>query len=118
MRISDWSSDVCSSDLRLMHRTTVGNRQQALTLRVIKIALQRDIALDLIDFDRSLRLLGTIRAILRVNLAVLEMQRHERQRQFLVGGVHHYRNSGDRKSVLSGKIVSVRLDSGGSRIIN
>src|SRR3546814_15466650 len=81
MRISDWSSDVNIGHQRLMHRTTVGNRQQALTLRVIKIALQRDIALDLIDFDRALRLLGTIRAILRVNLAVLEMHRHARQRR-------------------------------------
>src|SRR3546814_18219935 len=102
MRISDWSSDVCSSDLG-DHRT------------------------------------GTLGRL----LAGLEYHQHratpgiERRRQHLRGGNqpghmevvaaavrHRYlaavgvaRGGGDRKSVGSGKSVSVRVDLGGRRIL-
>src|SRR3546814_16013217 len=80
MRISDWSSDVCSSDLNLNRwylRLDFGCGFQAAHVR---------------DFDSpSRRSLGN-------------------QRQRL-------RPSRDRKSVVSGKSVSVRVDLGGRRII-
>src|SRR3546814_21008407 len=77
MRISDWSSDVCSSDLaepRAPLRALVGLRPGRLTGGV---------------------------AVLAVVAAT--GQEHERQQ--------------DRKSVVSGKSVSVRVDLGGRRLI-
>src|SRR3546814_13312732 len=67
MRISDWSSDVCSSDLR----------------GVAAVEIQR----------RTLEILGTLQ---------VERRQHP---------------VADRKSVVSGKSVSVRVDLGGRRII-
>src|SRR3546814_16758681 len=85
MRISDWSSDVCSSDLRLAQ------------LR----GLRRDLLIkgnDVIDraLDRAFEILA----------ADLE----HAPRRNAVGDQ-------DRKSVVSGKSVSVRVDLGGRRII-
>src|SRR3546814_3067389 len=74
MRISDWSSDVCSSDLRY-HRGTVRRHLQMARL-------------------------GQGRPCLG-----------HRHRLYGTGG------HGDRKSVVSGKSVSVRVDLGGRRII-
>src|SRR3546814_4863663 len=78
MRISDWSSDVCSSDLDLSsgavppHRRGHGCRHPA--------------------------------------LARSAARRRERRRT-------RHAQQGDRKSVVSGKSVSVRVDTGGRRII-
>src|SRR3546814_11134486 len=80
MRISDWSSDVCSSDLlRSVERGT-------------RAAAQR---------DRPPAL------------------RPDRDRQFGFGRrrLYRLRDRADRKSVVSGKSVSVRVDLGGRRII-
>src|SRR3546814_18897805 len=92
MRISDWSSDVCSSDLRtrhfLRHYGTRGHRsahpaRRALSAQRLSMVTDRPAAL------------------------------------------HHHRGYlgdadsgvGDRKSVVEGKSVSVRVDLGGRRII-
>src|SRR3546814_6183574 len=75
MRISDWSSDVCSSDLGRRLFAALVARRQAPRLRL----------------DRG------------------------RQRPAL-GALDGWRR-GDRKSVVSGKSVSVRVDLGGRRII-
>src|SRR3546814_12728240 len=77
MRISDWSSDVCSSDLCMPRR--MGTRRRSTTIL------------------RMPRLPITPRKLCRVclNSAI----------------------SGDRKSVVKGKSVSVRVDLGGRRII-
>src|SRR3546814_13786507 len=88
MRISDWSSDVCSSDL--------------CPSRVI---------------PSSTSARATFCSILRPGLATL------RFRSTLVpapasAAIGRKAISPDRKSVVQGKSVSVRVDLGGSRIIN
>src|SRR3546814_15998077 len=74
MRISDWSSDVCSSDLRARELT-------------------RGIGRDMFEH----------RAVAQVDVPVV--------------GAADRQAVGDRKSVVSGKSVSVRVDLGGRRII-
>src|SRR3546814_19154557 len=84
MRISDWSSDVCSSDL-VAHRVEIGQDRGAITAarhRRFEPARQR--------FDRD-------KAIV------------ERKAADIVDP--------DRKSVVSGKSVSVRVDIGGRRTL-
>src|SRR3546814_12377124 len=80
MRISDWSSDVCSSDL-----------------------LARVLQALLLTCERSFSL---------VNLALLVSQFLCLRTLFDLGG-----DARDRKSVVSGKRVSVRVDLGGRRIL-
>src|SRR3546814_15559848 len=95
MRISDWSSDVCSSDLQ--------------------VDLPTEILLD--TNPRARR-----RATLRVGRG--GHQRPDQRAQVPHGGmVADPQRDGvvypgeDRKSVVSGKSVSVRVDLGGRRII-
>src|SRR3546814_12718571 len=78
MRISDWSSDVCSSDLRRF-------RQRAVAGAEIVEAERHALILEAGD-DRA------------------DQRRILEQRAF-----------GDRKSVVLGKSVSVRVDLGGRR---
>src|SRR3546814_15352235 len=88
MRISDWSSDVCSSDLADVQRP---DRQ-------------------------GLSGLGIATWLLRSG--VQQGQRIEGNLALLVGrDDHDARAALDRKSVVSGKSVSVRVDLGGRRFI-
>src|SRR3546814_17687761 len=86
MRISDWSSDVCSSDLQ----------------RVVRHGLraQRGVLAGRGAGGRPLRRLAGRGLFRRV-----DVQPGDRRQQ------------GDRKSVVEGKSVSVRVDLGGRRII-
>src|SRR3546814_12952417 len=81
MRISDWSSDVCSSDLL------------GVVVRVLK---ERHVIVG--DMDAPDTVTGEVSA---QNLRRLDAVEHE-----------------DRKSVVKGKSVSVRVDLGGRRIMN
>src|SRR3546814_13019064 len=122
MRISDWSSDVCSSDLvsvrllaqkcgnievihsRGLERTYLCGRIAAARLanngRNIRIRIRKIAANHHRDIIRTgTNAFGTIRNKLRT------------------GARGRLAKSGDRKSVVSGKSVSVRLDLGGRRII-
>src|SRR3546814_11651742 len=87
MRISDWSSDVCSSDL-------LGQGLGRLSGKVFRIG-------HLGDFN-DLSLCGTLAGV-EMGLAAAR--------------VPHQRGGLDRKSVVEGKSVSVRVDLGGRRII-
>src|SRR3546814_11545080 len=93
MRISDWSSDVCSSDLN-------GRRAQRQWRRQVH---------QWRDQGRQPR--------------AIDAQRLHRARHRLADGRHSgyglFRNGRhlDRKSVVKGKSVSVRVDFGGRRII-
>src|SRR3546814_17863195 len=79
MRISDWSSDVCSSDLSLAVRARARRRRlRPIGVRAVGVGLA----------------LGLLAGLLR-GLAL----------------------GADRKSVVWGKSVSVRVDLGGRRII-
>src|SRR3546814_15733636 len=99
MRISDWSSDVCSSDLQAEH-LALGNRQA-----------------DLLD--------GVQRAAVARQEGILQHEAHAqvlRLHQRPAGGLAAIASlpqpvRADRKSVVSGKSVSVRVDLGGRRII-
>src|SRR3546814_18488070 len=97
MRISDWSSDVCSSDL---NRTA--------------LAAAAEKAFEL---GYHARVLGTEAVGPAEDLAVYLVKealdyQGERPACLLLGGER------DRKSVVEGKCVSVRVDLGGRRIIN
>src|SRR3546814_18521149 len=92
MRISDWSSDVCSSDLRAL----------------VKFA----------ELDGADRLLGQgfLRFDMRDPTKLVarkpgEVVRHDVAPAASPGPI------ADRKSVVTGKSVSVRVDLGGRRII-
>src|SRR3546814_12964153 len=106
MRISDWSSDVCSSDLQyvLLHQgayvgpwwrvaTQAGEKNALHAIRQPEIAI-----LFQVQEDHA-----------TVNLAV---------RHIVAQLVRHgvFLEAKDRKSVVSGKSVSVRVDLGGRRI--
>src|SRR3546814_21169587 len=102
MRISDWSSDVCSSDLRLQ-----------LTGEDVRLRIA----------GRALRVLEVVLGISNAN----QMRRIERiaAEARIDGRIDHIlsrcdsgdRRKRDRKSVVKGKSVSVRVDIGGSRLI-
>src|SRR3546814_12235226 len=85
MRISDWSSDVCSSDLYILHQP---------------------------DEPRADRAVGPARGGCRLRLRTCRVDGQERE--FPCSQPH---GEGVRKSVVSGKSVSVRVDHGGCRII-
>src|SRR3546814_18501821 len=86
MRISDWSSDVCSSDLPHL----AGRQHQARFAR------------------------GQVPAVARHAACRLQQLRLA-PRQRRSDGARHLRQ--DRKSVVEGKSMSVRVDLGGRRII-
>src|SRR3546814_19619115 len=96
MRISDWSSDVCSSDLR---------RRQALR----HVVLHRDGVLEL----RVLHHVQDRREGFGLYHLGLVVQAGDQRRQHEVA----LALGQDRKSVVSGKSVSVRVDLGGRRIL-
>src|SRR3546814_19886618 len=88
MRISDWSSDVCSSDLRNRCRRSPARSGAATEIRP----------------DLQSRLCGLALALSGESRTHPAHQRDRHQ-------------AADRKSVVSGKSVSVRVDLGGRRII-
>src|SRR3546814_16919293 len=92
MRISDWSSDVCSSDLKALTRR---ERHEELIDFAVEGAVQQ--------VQRAHEIADGKGAI---NINVL----------WEMGGAQRVLH-GDRKSVVSGKSVSVRVDHGGRRRI-
>src|SRR3546814_17777269 len=89
MRISDWSSDVCSSDLRFL---------AVLLLDVVDDAFAVVLAKVDIEVGHGYPL-GIQKAL---------------EQQVVAEGIQVGK---DRKSVVEGKRVSVRVDNGGRRII-
>src|SRR3546814_18763714 len=106
MRISDWSSDVCSSDLfeRLLQRQENGRKRLpgSGTLAARPAVRARTPVGQGAGTAREARL--DVRASQR-RLARSRADRQDAQR------------SPDRKSVVQGKSVAVRVDLGGRRII-
>src|SRR3546814_11476404 len=94
MRISDWSSDVCSSDLGFLQLPAPQHTCSATRL--------------------SRNTQGKHNVPIRVQAA---LPRHRTRAGRRAAGVAASRAAGDRKSVVSGKRVSVRVDTGGRRII-
>src|SRR3546814_13309810 len=94
MRISDWSSDVCSSDLQGM--------------RGMRPLLLRDIAQELAMHESTVSR-ATRQKFVQTPWGVFEIKR------FFGTALA---TQEDRKSVVEGKSVSVRVDLGGRRSIN
>src|SRR3546814_20584639 len=103
MRISDWSSDVCSSDLLLGHlgyqRTKAGRTGSRYLARIV---------------SRAARLI-VVAIGCRGDSVPADSAGDGGRRLSARGGA--FRVARDRKSVVSGKSVSVRVDLGGRRII-
>src|SRR3546814_13796552 len=97
MRISDWSSDVCSSDLLF-----ACNRAQPCALKA-----------DLLY--RGGRLVIIDRLAFQERLVENDGERREQVRKYALCGKADgdAANAQDRKSVVYGKSVSVRVDLGG-----
>src|SRR3546814_10274101 len=92
MRISDWSSDVCSSDLDRQCRGAF------LRLHIVADdGIGRRAAAGLADTDTD--------------------PRDQQLPEIPGAAAHHGERAPDRKSDVEGKSVSVRVDHGGSRII-
>src|SRR3546814_13177102 len=93
MRISDWSSDVCSSDL---------------THRMVQHGKQRTVPLGDARVVQRFFLLNPKLVIAHTHAHRNHRQRHDKGTAF---GIHE--RILDRQSVVSGKSVSVRVDPGG-----
>src|SRR3546814_14067014 len=91
MRISDWSSDVCSSDLMTPRERSKPELMNA--KRKIRVAKGS----------------GT---------TVQDVNRLLKMHQEMATTMKKIKKMGDRKSVVEGKSVSVRVDNGGRRTIN
>src|SRR3546814_12868755 len=99
MRISDWSSDVCSSDLLLFQRTAiclVPDRLAAI-LDVVDPGLFDELD-DAVRHRHVVEIAGHLVAILE--RPVEELQRDQRVSSFCRLVVHD--DEGDRKSVVTG----------------
>src|SRR3546814_12172084 len=98
MRISDWSSDVCSSDLHRRIPARVGHQRRTLGHLVADVPE----ALDVLEvgFAEVVPDAGVWWHDVRLVAAVAD----------------HIVRALDRKSVVSGQSVSVRVDLGGRRI--
>src|SRR3546814_20743029 len=108
MRISDWSSDVCSSDLADQRRALDRGGHLAVLDQVGLRGREHELAAG--DVDLAAAEIDGVEAALHrgddlIRLAVAAQH----------VGVGHARQ--DRKSVVSGKSVYVRVDLGGRRFI-
>src|SRR3546814_20889131 len=102
MRISDWSSDVCSSDLRDRSRCRLRDRREVLTRSTtVKPA-------NLIELARNRQ----PAEVLLANVLDENMSSSIKAGQNLVQAA-----KADRQSVGSGKRVSVRVDLGGRKLL-
>src|SRR3546814_18618120 len=115
MRISDWSSDVCSSDLRL-GRLDLGRIDQALVDAYAR-HLRDDPARRPVIVGQLLQVVTDLYH-LRDHLpdGGLGFEPWAGRAAARVAGYRHVRAK-DRKSVVEGKRVSVRVALGGRRII-
>src|SRR3546814_16346252 len=102
MRISDWSSDVCSSDLTTSERRSARNQ---LVTALAEHALRTGIT----DYT-GVAELSWLTQVLRFGWQCMTLGRVVREGSRSLAGL-------DRTSVGWGKSVSVRVDLGGRRII-
>src|SRR3546814_15150149 len=108
MRISDWSSDVCSSDLALEHGVVgVAGHLDAVAAQHVQVVLA-------VLAEFLYRRVSEQRRERGQHLRAVELLRHARivVRERDIAGEARV-----RKSVAEGKSVSVRGDRGGGRII-
>src|SRR3546814_19443434 len=113
MRISDWSSDVCSSDLRAL-LGAVGQPGGVAEGGAAHAEFFRALGHQLGEVD-----LGAAERLGDDHRGVVGRLGGERQDGIFDGNAvaHVEAELGDRKSVVSGKSLSVRVDLGGGGII-
>src|SRR3546814_19631884 len=102
MRISDWSSDVCSSDLILQQSSLLGKLPPCCS-QLIPHSSQA-------SFESAAfytQQIGGLSETAHLRAAVAHGDYVEKSNQ------HHRDGGGDRKRVVSEKSVSVRVDLGG-----
>src|SRR3546814_12798254 len=100
MRISDWSSDVCSSDLRPPRRSAGPRRRPGRGLRPSpRRPCPRDVP------------------CVRASLGPTGSYTHTTRENRVAAPAGFRKDGAERKSVVAGKSVSVRVDLGGRRII-
>src|SRR3546814_20417220 len=104
MRISDWSSDVCSSDLARDACRLLRERDLVVMARRRFVIGQRR--------QRPRRVFGGV-----AQVDIISAGARAVERGYLVIAARGAGLDLDRKSVVSGKSVSVRVDLGGRRII-
>src|SRR3546814_16231217 len=106
MRISDWSSDVCSSDLTETFRTAI-NDAASLTQFLLESLIKQ---VNLGSLEGRARLIALARPhVDKLPAGAL--------RTLLIDELGRRARLGDRKRVVLGKSVSVRVDRGGRRLI-
>src|SRR3546814_20483559 len=115
MRISDWSSDVCSSDLLPGQDEPLLIAREEIELALEVVLPRGDVPVELVELDKAeggpdLRRFQIVAEFLEQELGVIgnAVQLHVEACLDAFG---------DRTSVVSGKSVSVRVDLGGSRIL-
>src|SRR3546814_12937503 len=134
MRISDWSSDVCSSDL-IVER--VVGRQRVLILLIGLEFGTRRLGDDVLRNDaparaekavapvpiapvgegENRRLVDVLQHVVAAAHVAVERRISDRHLRLVAGAEHHRTELVDRKSAVEGKSASVRVDLGGRRII-
>src|SRR3546814_13900313 len=116
MRISDWSSDVCSSDL--INRIHVGGKRREMVAAKTDGRRNPADALEAADLGKNFVAppLNLFEHLLGVRDRAFGIEPSLRL-EGLVPDCSGLRFEIDRKSVVSGKSVSVRVDLGGRRII-
>src|SRR3546814_12952885 len=131
MRISDWSSDVCSSDLQITTQLTdIAQGGGPVTANVTPELAGAELAPDRKPrgaADRRPPAHAQTRGVVQRQRAIQNIRRlHVQGDQAETGGSAHpapvAKHPGlgqprDRKSVVEGKSVSVRVDLGGRRIL-
>src|SRR3546814_14994452 len=114
MRISDWSSDVCSSDLEQSesnNQTTVEQAGVNASSYVNQSGVATAANPNKVDVSQKGNGAESFVAQTGAILNEVEVDQDGNSYSMVL-------QDGDRKSVVSGKSVSVRVDLGGRRIIN
>src|SRR3546814_12125544 len=116
MRISDWSSDVCSSDLRIARQGRGAGRRAWRGGGRGELQRAPAAARAQAGVGQDARRVSRLRAALRHTV-----RRRRGSARPSLGrappSARRDRRAADRKSVVEGKRVSVRVDLGGRRII-
>src|SRR3546814_14385402 len=104
MRISDWSSDVCSSDLARFK-----DRHRRAAARRIPVDDRRQLVVRVDASERGGQLVAVEDVVGQDMIGRADLLEQDRALMPV---------RGDRKCVVSGKSVSVRVALGGGRILN
>src|SRR3546814_11176416 len=111
MRISDWSSDVCSSDLFAGRERLVDEQDSRVRTMISHLST------GLAEVEAQVAALGDAGVVQTEQLGVSVSQLKEALNS-ISQPLSDSDTGTDRKSVVKGKSVSVRVDLGGRRVIN